>query len=274
MQNAAAAAFDLIAVSSQEMYRAITLATGSALLLGLMLRADASDLELRNLVISGWSCLAQPAGAAHTRAESERNLSKNRSAAPAAQPASLGIKDFLQRALDFDQQIGGAKTRAELNAAQKAKLAEAEKNVVSLTGWLVQTYPGPAESTNCNDAYYHDWHLELLEQPLEHVPGLGDPTAVICEITPRTEAYLYGRQVRLRDLAAYIRAPDGTVQSTGHPAHKVRLTGYLMWDDGHNTPEEVGPIIKQLDAQKLGRPWRRTAWELHPIWDVVDLGSH
>ena len=254
------------------MFRA-TIAVGAAISLGFILRADGSDVELRNLVISGWKCLARPSGSAQTIAEAARNLSKNRSAASNAQSISLEIKSFLERALDFDQQIGGVKTRAGLNAEQKAKLAEAEKQVVSLTGWLVQTYPGPAESTNCGDPYYHDWHLELLEAPLDHSPGVGDPTAIICEITPRTEGDLYRRGVRLEHLAAYIRAPDGTAEPTGHLAHKVRLIGYAMWDDAHNSTEEVGPTIKQLDAQKLGRPWRRTAWELHPIWDVVDLGS-
>lgn len=255
------------------MHRRKTLVIGSAICLRLTLYAYGSDVELRNLVISGWSCLAQPSGTAHTMAEVERNLSKNRIETSFVQSAQLDINSFLQRALDFDQQIGGAHNRAQQNARQKTKLAEAEKNIVSLTGWLVQAYPGPAESTNCEDAYHHDWHLELLDAPLNHVPTVGDATAVICEITPRTEGNLYKSGVRLQQLAAYIRALDGTAQPTGHPPHKVRLTGYLLWDDAHNTPEEVGPTIKQLDAQKLGRPWRRTAWEVHPLWEVVDLGS-
>ncbi|MGH8099926.1 MAG: hypothetical protein ACREIW_01415, partial [Chthoniobacterales bacterium] len=105
-------------------------------------------------------------------------------------------------------------------------------------------------------------------------PGVGDPTAIICEITPRTEGNLYRHGIRLQNLAAYLRSPfDNTIQATGHPPHKVRLTGYLLWDDAHNSPQEVGRTIERLDAEKLGRPWRQTAWELHPVWEVVDLGS-
>lgn len=215
----------------------------------------------------------QPSGTAHNAAEAERNLSKNRNPFSDMQAPSLELKSFLQRALDFDQQIGGAHERAQLNAQQKVRLVEAEKQVVSLTGWLMLAYPGSAESTNCDDPYYHDWHLELLEAPLDHPPGVGDPTAIICEITPRTEGDLYRRGVRLRNLAAYVRLADNINQPTGHPPHKVRLTGYVMWDDAHDNPGEVGARINWVNSQKLSRPWRRTAWELHPVWHIVDLGS-
>jgi hypothetical protein len=238
------------------------------------LGAEPWDTELRDLDISGWSCLTKAAGSAKSPPEAERNLSKNRPPSSNAKPMLLDLKSFLQLAHGFDQQyLRGARHRAELIAEQKTKLLQAENQVVTVTGWLVWVYPGPAESTNCGDPYHHDWHLELLEEPLDHPPGVGDPTAIICEITPRTEADLYRQGIRLQDLAAYVRLENNTAQPTGHSPHRISVTGLMMWDDAHSGRTEVGPAISGVDAVGLGHPWRRTAWEVHPIWKVVDLGT-
>src|SRR4029077_7751853 len=84
-----------------------------------------------------------------------------------------------------------SKRRGELAAAQKDELDRYENRIVSLTGWLVLAYPGPPETTNCGSANFHDWHLEIFENPSDHAPQVGDPTPIICEITPRTEQPLY-----------------------------------------------------------------------------------
>ena len=237
------------------------------------LRAFAWDLELSDLDLSSWNCLTKPSGSARHPDEAERNLSKNRSAMLNTDSRRLDLNSFLQRVGEFDRQLGNPHGRNDLNAEQKAKLLKTEKEVITLTGWLVLAYSGPAESTNCADPDYHDWHLELLKAPLNHAPRVGDPTAVICEITPRTERDLYRRGIRLHQLAAYIRLKDNTPQPTGHGPHKIRVTGLVMWDDAHGSRAEVGETITKFNAQRLARPWRRTAWELHPIWEVVDLGT-
>ena len=246
---------------------------GGAIWLNFALNTFAWGLELRDLDLSGWTCLSKPSGSARHPGEAERNLSKNRSARLNTESTPHDLKSFLERVGEFAQQLGNPHGRSELNADQKAKLLEIEKEVVTLSGWLVLAYPGPAESTNCADPEYHDWHLELLEAPLDHAPRVGDPTAVICEITLRTEQDLYRRGIRLHDLAAYIRLEDNTAQATGHLPHKVRVSGLMMWDDAHSSRSEVGATIVKFDAQGLARPWRCTAWELHPIWKVVDLGT-
>ena len=249
------------------------LVTGGAIWLSFGLKALGWDLELRDLDLSGWTCLNKPSGSARHPAEAERNLSKNRSAMLNTPSTPHDLKSFLERVRDFDRQLGNPRGHSELNAEQKVKLLEIEKEVVTLTGWLVLAYAGPGESTNCADPEYHDWHLELLEAPLDHAPRLGDSTAVICEITPRTERDLYRHGIRLNALAAYIRLEDNTPQPTGHSPHKLRVTGLVMWDDAHSSRGEVGATIAKFDAQGLARPWRSTAWELHPIWEVVDLGT-
>jgi hypothetical protein len=84
-----------------------------------------------------------------------------------------------------------------LTAAQKDQLDSYENQIVSLTGWLVLTYAGPPETTNCGHAVFHDWHLEIFENPSDHAPRIGDPTPIICEITPRTERANYRDNVRI-----------------------------------------------------------------------------
>jgi hypothetical protein len=249
------------------------LIVGGTIWLNFALKAFAWDIELRDLDLSGWNCLGKPSGSARHAGEAERNLSKNRSAIPKAESTAYDLNSFLERVSEFDRQLGNAHSRSQLNSEQKAKLLELEKQVVTLTGWLVLAYSGPPESTNCSDPGYHDWHLELLDTPLDHAPGVGDSTATICEITPRTERDLYRRGIRLRDLASYIRLEDNTPEATGHLPHKVRVTGLMMWDDAHSGGGAVGAAIAKFDPRGLPRPWRRTAWELHPIWDIVDAGA-
>ena len=59
---------------------------------------------------------------------------------------------------------------------------------------------------------------------------------------------------------------DLTYESTGHKAQKVRVTGYLLWDDEHNdSTKDVGTTIRSIARNKYHNPWRATAWELHPV---------
>jgi hypothetical protein len=76
----------------------------------------------------------------------------------------------------------------------------------------------------------------------------------------------------MQELAAFIRAPDLSYEPTGHPARRIRLTGYLLWDDDHNGSADVGSTIEKIAANKFHQPWRSTAWEIHPVMkiEVVD----
>src|SRR5262249_6694619 len=47
------------------------------------------------------------------------------------------------------------------------------------------------------------------------------------------------KALRLLALAGFIRLLDNTFQSTGHPSRKIRVTGYLMWDDLHSMIREA-----------------------------------
>jgi len=227
------------------------------------------DTELRDLDVSHWSCLEQPAGTATQPDERERNLMKNRNPAAALPPnvEQLDVPSFLKKVAGYDTTLN-AKHRADLDQSRKADLRGFENQIVSLTGWLNLAYSSKAESTNCGDATFHDWHLEVFAQPMDHPPRAGDATPIICEVTPRTEKPLYNQGMRLLALAGFVRLLDNSFQPTGHPPRKIRVTGYLMWDDLHNDPEAVGPKVKLIASDKLHHPWRATAWEVHPILKV------
>ncbi|PWT84900.1 MAG: hypothetical protein C5B58_03955 [Acidobacteria bacterium] len=227
---------------------------------------SAQDTELRDLDVSHWFCLNKPAGTATPPDEQERNLMKNREF-PRVLPLNveqLDVASFLKKVAAYDTRLR-AQHRADLDRARNQQLLAFENQIVSLTGWLVLAYPGLAESTNCNDGTFHDWHLEVFPQTSDHPPQVDDPTPIICEVTPRTEKPLYGQGVRLLPLAAFIRHSNNSYRPTGHPPRKIRVTGYLMWDDLHNDPKEVGTNVTNIGSDKRDRPWRATAWEIHPI---------
>ncbi len=234
------------------------------------------DRELKEIDLTAWDCVNQLEGTAKTPDGLERNRLKNRAAADltGARITALDSAAFQRALATFDGQTKG-KRRKDLTPALKAELDQREQQFVSLTGYLVLAYPGPPESTNCGSTDFHDWHLELFAQPSDHPPRAGDPTPIICEITPRTQNALYRAGIRLQTLAAYIRAPDLSYEPTGHPARKIRVTGTLLWDDDHNGSADVGPIIQSVGANKYHNPWRTSAWEIHPITriEVLDLAQ-
>ena len=238
----------------------------------LVSRGSAQDTELRDLDLNHWFCLGKPAGTATQPDEQERNLMKNRKF-PGVLPLNveqLDVASLLKKVAAYDAKLK-ANRRTDLDAARKQQLLAFENQIVSLTGWLVLAYPGLAESTNCNDGTFHDWHLEVFPESCDHPPQIGDPTPIICEVTPRTEKPLYDQGVRLVSLAAFIRLSDNTYRPTGHQPRKIRVTGYLMWDDLHNDPEAVGTKVTSIGNDKLHHPWRATAWEIHPILKVETI---
>ncbi len=232
------------------------------------------DRDLLPLDISHWDCLDQPGGSAKTEDGVERNKGKNR---PMVDLSKLRIPafetaSFLKGVRDFDSQTRG-KRRADLSAAQNVQLAALEKEIISFTGYLVLAYPGPAESTNCGDTDVHDWHLEVFEKPMNHPPGLGDPTPVICEITPRLQNMFYEQGIKLQDLAGYMRLPDQSHEDNKHPARLVRLTGYVLWDDDHNGAADIGPRVAEKGKNGYHHPWRSTAFEIHPVLKIEVLDA-
>ena len=227
------------------------------------------DIELRDLDLTGWSCVNQSEGTAQSQDGIERNRMKNRWPVNLSlfTVESLDTAGFLKKVREYDARLQ-SKYRGELTGAQKDQLDSYENQLVSLTGWLVLAYAGPPETTNCSDPKFHDWHLEIAENPSDHAPRVGDPTPIICEITPRTERVIYRNAVRIQSLTGFFRLRDMSYQTTGHKTRKVRVSGYLLWDDEHNGSADVGSTIQYFSSNRLHHPWRLTAWEIHPVMKI------
>jgi hypothetical protein len=243
------------------------------ILSGLVLVAGAQpqiseDRELKEFDLSQWNCVNRLEGSARTPDGVERDRLKNRSAinVAGAYVARFDIPGFLKFVNSFDSLPQGMR-RKDIAPDLHEKLSSLEKQLVQLTGYLVLAYCGPPETANCASMEFHDWHLELFEKQADHPPQPGDPTPVICEVTPRTQNAIYKDGIRIQELTAFFRrpAPDLTCEATGHPAIKIRVTGYLLWDDAHDGSVEVGPTIRKIGVNGYHRPWRSTAWEIHPV---------
>jgi hypothetical protein len=249
-----------------------------ALLFGLAAGANAGNPplpELRELDLKNWGCLTNENGAAHSGVDAARNRLRNRHWVAVLKPAPRWtFEQFVGNVHQFDLEIG-ASSRKSLTAAQSDRLADIEKQIVSVTGWLVAVSVGPPESANCGSAEFHDWRLELYANPQKHAPGPGEPTAIIGEITPRTETAIFRTGIRLQKLAAFIRAgesPQIRSTPTGQPAHNVRITGYLLWNDQHNQRQkDLGTTIATGGGTEDLHPWRVSAWEIHPVLKIEDL---
>jgi len=227
------------------------------------------DRDLKEYDLSGWDCLNQLGGSAKTEDGTERNQGKNRAPVSVAgvNVPSFDTAGFLRHVGAFDAQTKG-KRRKEITPPQREQMQALEKQIVTLTAYLVITYAGPPESTNCGNIDFHDWHLELFEKPLDHAPHVGDPTPIIAEVTPRTQNTLFKEGVRLQKLAGFFRRPDLESEQLPQKPQRVRITGYLLWDDDHNGAADIGPTIQRIAKNGYHQPWRATAWEIHPILKI------
>src|SRR6266513_1975609 len=163
------------------------------------------DVELRDLDVTGWDCANQMDGSAKTQDGIERNRMKNRwlpGDLSAFTVDALDTAAFLKKVGQYDSRLQ-SKRRSELTAAQKGGLDKYENQIVSLIGWLVLAYACLPETTNLGDATFHDWHLEIFENPSDHAPQIGDPTPIICEITPRTEQTLFREGIGIQSLTGF-----------------------------------------------------------------------
>jgi hypothetical protein len=233
-----------------------------------------ADRDLIEINLAAWDCLNKPGGTARTPDGIERNILKNRSATDvgALKLPDLDVAAFVQSVGPFDT-LTMHKRRKDLGPAEKQQLEPMEKKIVQVTGYLGIAYCGPPETTNCASVDFHDWHLEVFEKPPDHPPQVGDFTPIICEITPRTQNAIYADKVRIQGLTAFFRRPDLTYEATGHPARRIRITGYRLWDDEHNGTADVGTTIRRANPNRYHNPWRQTAWEIHPVIKIVPVDS-
>jgi hypothetical protein len=232
------------------------------------------DRDLKEIDLTGWDCLNKPGGSAKTPDGVERNTLKNRSATDISnlKLPDLDVVGFIKSLGQFDALTVHVR-RKDLGPAERQQLDPLEKEIVQVTGYLGVAYCGPPETTNCASVDFHDWHLEMFEKPIDHPPAIGDTTPIICEITPRTQNAIYADKVRIQELTAFFRRADLTYESTGHPARRIRIIGYRLWDDEHNGSADVGTTVKRMNPNKYHNPWRQTAWEIHQYFQHSSPGD-
>lgn len=235
-------------------------------------RRISEDRDLKTINLTGWDCLNTLEGTARTPDGVERNKLKNRSATDFTNLnlQDLSVSAFVQSVAQFDA-LTAYKRRKDLSPAERQQLGPLEKDIVQVTGYLGVAYVGPPETTNCGSVDFHDWHLEIFEKPIDHAPQPGDTTPIICEITPRTQNAIFGDNIRIQELTAFFRRADTIYESTGHPARKIRVIGYRLWDDDHNGRADVGTKITKRAPNGYHNPWRQTAWEIHPVIKIIPL---
>jgi len=159
------------------------------------------------------------------------NLLKNRYAAPAA--------------ADLDSSA----TLAALLAPGGDRGRWSDRRGATVVGYVRDVKPGGFETSNClaKAREYRDTHIELVADPAN-----ASALPVIVEVTPRWRAMMAARGVDWS--TATLRR-----QLLGR---WVRVTGWLMFDAEHaNAAMNTAP----------GHPhdWRATAWEVHPITDLL-----
>ena len=110
-----------------------------------------------------------------------------------------------------------------------------ERRGVRVTGYLIRAKESGDESCNGYSEALHDYHIWISDAPTSD-----KASGMIVEVTPRWKSVRPQWQLR-------------TFEKLSNDHAKVRVTGWLMWDEEH--PDEVGKS-------------RGTQWEIHPVTNV------
>ena len=129
------------------------------------------------------------------------------------------------------------RNRSTWTAAARALVASWEGSEASVEGTLVAAKEQGLEAANCRRADQLDIHLWLA------AAGQSKSQAVVAELTPRWRAVNPAWNATTVGQLALLRT-------------RVRLTGWLLFDEGH--PDQVGKS-------------RATLWELHPVTKIEIL---
>jgi hypothetical protein len=172
---------------------------------------------------------------------------KNRLKVPCSY-SSISVDDML--ALQHLSKSARAKPDGDPEA-QYLKATEAE--TVMVEGYLAMAKDGGAEGVNCKSTTRVDTHMELVDTDSVD-PKRNRDRHVIAEVTPWFHAAVPEWSTEaLESLASYSGGYSG---SEKHSPPKVRIYGYLFFDEAHATGADS---------------WRGTPWEVHPITKIEVL---
>jgi len=141
-------------------------------------------VDLRDLDVTGWDCANQFEGLRKVRTRGTQSNEESVAAGDLVCIHSGRHRHgrILKKGCGLRREPS-KQAQGELTEHRKANSIDTKTRWCPLTGWLVLEYAGPPETTNCGSPVFHDWHLEILENPSDHAPQVGDPTPIICEIT-------------------------------------------------------------------------------------------
>lgn len=126
--------------------------------------------------------------------------------------------------------------RSTWTAQQQDLAAQWESRAVMVEGYLLKVVQEGKEACNCGSTTYVDHHLWLAP-----TPSSSRTTAMVVEVSPR----VWGLHPGWDDSKTFQKVIDAKT--------KVRVTGWLTWDQEHK--------------EQLGKT-RRTLWEVHPIHSI------
>ncbi len=203
-----------------------------------------STLTLPNCAPSAvptdWSvCAAEGSGGANRLA----NLQKNRSTVACA----YTVMTF-NEILDLNNLPKNVRS-LDASDSRATYLKEMEGRPVVVEAYLGMVKSGGAESPNCNSTSRKDVHMELAGNDTED-PKQARDKGVVAEVTPWFSEQF--TSWTLNTLGQYSSYKSGYSGSMHRPPGKVRIYGWLFFDNWHAADGSVGT-------------WRGTAWEIHPI---------
>jgi len=134
-----------------------------------------------------------------------------------------------------------------------------EGESVVVEGYLAMVKDGGKEGVNCDSDTRLDIHMELVDTDAVD-PKTNRRTHVVTEVTPWFEQSIPAWTKSA--LARYSSYANGYSGAMHRPPARVRIYGYMFFDDAHAKDGSVGT-------------WRGTEWEVHPITkiEVSDNGD-
>ena len=139
---------------------------------------------------------------------------------------------------------------------QLQQLQAIESRAVVVDSYLAMVKDGGKEGVNCNSTTRLDVHAELIDT--DDDPAQNRPRHVVSEVTPWFSAAIHAWTKD--NLAQYSAYANGYSAAQVRTSTKVRIYGYLMYDEAHAGNGAV-------------RQWRGTAWEIHPITRIEVCGT-
>ncbi len=165
-----------------------------------------------------------------TGGDPELNREKNRYAAP-KNITDLTVANIMGISTSLPSEAGRER-RDRWSGSERDYVASEEALGVRVTGYLIHAKQSGPESCNGYSDSLVDYHIWIGDSPED-----SKSEAMIVEMTPRWKSLHPEWQLH-------------TLEQLAEHHAKVRITGWLMWDEEH--PEEVGKS-------------RGSQWEVHPV---------